>query len=31
MGFKNNIRRMAAVVGNTLPKTFPEALHHSPG
>jgi hypothetical protein len=22
---------MAAVVGNTLLKTFPEVLHHSPG
>jgi hypothetical protein len=24
MGFKNHIRHMAAVVGNTLLKTFPE-------
>ena len=31
MGFKNNIRQMAAVVGNTLLKTFPEVLHHFPG
>ena len=31
MGFKNNIRRKAAVVGNTLMKTFPEVLHHSLG
>jgi hypothetical protein len=31
MGFKNHIRHMAAVVGNTLMKTFPELLHHSPG
>jgi len=31
MGFKNQIRHKAAVVGNTLLKTFPEALHHSPG
>jgi len=31
MGFKNQIRHMAAVVGNTLLKTFPEVLHHSPG
>jgi len=31
MGFKNHIRRMAAVVGNTLLKTFPEVRHHSPG
>jgi hypothetical protein len=31
MGFKNNIRRMAAAVGNTLLKTFPEVLRHSPG
>ena len=31
MDFKNNIRHMAAVVGNTLLKTFPEVLHHSPG
>jgi len=31
MGFKNNIRHMAAVVDNTLIKTFPEVLHHSPG
>ena len=30
MGFKNQIRHMAAVVGNTLLKTFPEVLHHSP-
>ena len=30
MGFKNHIRHMAAVVGNTLLKTFPE-VHHSPG
>jgi len=26
MGFKNQIRHKAAVVGNTLLKTFPEAL-----
>jgi len=31
MGFKNHIRHMATVVGNTLLKTFPEVLHHSPG
>ena len=31
MGFKNNIRHMAAVGGNTLLKTFPEVHHHSPG
>ena len=31
MGFKNHIRHMAAVVGNTLLKTFPEVLHHSQG
>jgi len=31
MGFKNQIRTKAAVVGNTLLKTFPEALHNSPG
>ena len=31
MGSKNQIRRKAAVVGNTLLKTFPEALHNSPG
>jgi len=31
MGFKNNIRHMAAAVGNTLLKTFPEVLRHSPG
>jgi hypothetical protein len=31
MCFKNHVRRMAAVVGNTLLKTFPEVLHHSPG
>jgi hypothetical protein len=31
MGFKNHIRRMAAVVGNALLKTFSEVLHHSPG
>ena len=31
MGFKNQIRHMAAVVGNTLLKTFPEVLHHSLG
>ena len=31
MGFKNQIRHNAAVVGNTLLKTFPEALHNSPG
>jgi hypothetical protein len=31
MGFKNHIRHMAAVVGNTLLKTFPEVLHQSPG
>jgi len=31
MGFKNQIRHKAADVGNTLLKTFPEALHHSPG
>jgi len=31
IGFKNQIRHMAAVVGNTLLKTFPEVLHHSPG
>ena len=31
MDFKNHIRRMAAVVGNTLLKTFPEVLHHSSG
>jgi len=30
-GFKNNIRHMAAAVGNTLLKTFPEVLHHSAG
>ena len=29
MGFKNHIRHMAAVVRNTLLKTFPEVLHHS--
>ena len=29
MGFKNIIRHMAAVIGNTLLKTFPEVLHHS--
>ena len=31
MCFKNHIRHMAAVVGNTLLKTFPEVLHPSPG
>jgi len=31
MGFKNQIRHKAAVVGKTLLKTFPEALHNSPG
>jgi len=31
MGFKNQIRHMAAVVVNTLLKTLPEALHNSPG
>jgi len=31
MGFKNNIRHMAAAVGNKLLKTFPEVLHHCPG
>ena len=31
MGFKIHIRHMAAVVGNTLLKTFPEALHNSLG
>ena len=30
MDFKNQIRHMAAIVGNTLLKTFPE-VHHSPG
>jgi len=31
MGFKNQITRKAAVVGNTLLKTFLEVLHHSLG
>ena len=31
MGFKNDIEHMAAAVGNTLLKAFPEDLHHSPG
>jgi len=31
MEFKNHIRHKAAVVGNTLLKTFLEVLHHSPG
>jgi len=31
MGFKNQIRHISAVVGNTLLKTFPEVLHHSLG
>jgi len=31
MGFKNNIRHVVAVVGDTLLKMFPEVLHHSPG
>ena len=31
MGFKNQIRHMEAVVGNTLLKTFPGVLHLSPG
>ena len=31
MGFKNQIKHNAAVVGNTLLKTFPEALNNSPG
>jgi len=31
MGFKNRIRHVAAIVGNTLLKMFPEVLHHSPG
>jgi len=31
MGFKNQIRHMAAVVDNTLLKTFPEVLPNSPG
>ena len=31
MGFKNQIRYKVAVDGNTLLKTFPEALHISPG
>jgi hypothetical protein len=31
MGFKNHIRHMAAIVGNTLLKTFLEVLHHPPG
>jgi len=31
MGFKNQIGHEAAVVGNTLLKTFPEALHNTPG
>jgi hypothetical protein len=31
MGFKNHIRHTAAVIGNTLLKTFSEVLHHSPG
>jgi len=31
MGFKNQIRHKAADVGNTLLKTFLEALRHSPG
>jgi len=31
MGFKNRIRHKAADVGNTLLKTFPEALHNCPG
>ena len=31
MCFTNQIRHKAAVVGNTLLKTFPEVLHHSPG
>ena len=31
MRFKNQIRHMAAVVGNTLLKTFPEVFHHSLG
>ena len=31
MGFKNNIRHMAAVIGNTLLKMFLEVLHHSLG
>jgi len=30
MGFKNQIIHIVAVVGNTLLKTFPEVLHHSP-
>ena len=30
MGFKNQIKHKAAVVGNTLLKMFPE-VHHSPG
>ena len=31
VGFKNQIRHKAAVIGNTLLKTFPEALHNSLG
>jgi len=31
MDLKNQTRHKAAVVGNTLLKTYPEALHHSPG
>jgi hypothetical protein len=31
MGFKDHIRHMAAVIGNTLLKTFLEVLHHSSG
>ena len=31
MSFKNHVGHKAAVVGNTLLKTFPEVLHHSPG
>ena len=31
MDFKNQTRHKAAVVGNTLLKTFPEAFHNSPG
>ena len=31
MGFKNQIRHKAAVVGNTLLKMFPEVLYHSLG
>jgi hypothetical protein len=30
MGFKNHIRHMAAVVGNTLLKTFPDVHRCSP-